>query len=106
MHELYELREMLCDALKEYGKKAELNAQSLDTVDKLAHAVKNLDKILGAYAEQDQSGDYPWHMGRYSSEAENSAERMVAELKEMMQAAPDEKTRQEFQRFISKIETM
>lgn len=31
---------------------------------------------------------------------------MVEELRELMQDAPDERTRQEFQRFISKIESM
>ena len=45
MHELYELKEKLCDELKEYGSK-DLSAGTLDVVDKLAHAVKNIDKII------------------------------------------------------------
>ena len=49
MHELYDLKEMLCNTLKEYSKKAEINTQSLDIVDKLAHAIKNLDKIIENY---------------------------------------------------------
>ena len=57
MHDLYNLRDMLCDELKEYGAKSELTAGSLDIVDKLAHALKNLDKII----ENDDgySGYYP-----------------------------------------------
>ena len=46
MHAIHELKEMLCDQLKEYGEKDSLNMQDLDIVDKLAHSVKNLDKIL------------------------------------------------------------
>jgi hypothetical protein len=44
-------------------------------------------------------------MGRYSR-GYSMADGMVAELREMMKDAPDERTRGEFQRFIEKIETM
>ena len=54
MHELYELKDRLCDELKEFGSK-EMSAGSLDTIDKLAHAIKNLDKIID---HDDYSGDY------------------------------------------------
>ena len=40
-------------------------------------------------------------MGRYSGD-----DNMVAELRELMQDAPDEQTRKEFERFIQKIERM
>lgn len=47
-------------------------------------------------------------MGRYSREGGYSmaGDEMVSELRELMQDAPDEQTRMEFQRFISKIEQM
>lgn len=47
-------------------------------------------------------------MGRYSSEGGYSmaGDEMIDELRELMQDAPDEQTRMEFQRFISKIEKM
>lgn len=46
-------------------------------------------------------------MGRYSGERGYSRDGgMVEELRELMEEAPDERTRQEFQRFISKIENM
>lgn len=47
-------------------------------------------------------------MGRYSREGGYSqgAEDMIQELRELMEDAPDDKTRQEFQRFIQKIEQM
>ena len=125
MNELYELKEVLCKELKEYGKKGELSTGSLDVVDKLAHTIKNLDKIIEVYETEGHSGRYPYWMGSYDdgrhidprySEKRDSMGRysrrysrdggMVEELRELMKDAPDERTRQEFQRFISKIESM
>lgn len=140
MHTLYELKDMLCEELEEYGKKGELTAGTLDVVDKLTHTIKNLDKIIEKYDEE-YSGAYEGgsyenmggmnrsyrgrrsyvrgrsyargrgsnarrdSMGRYSSEYSGN-EDMIMELRELMNEAPDERTRQEFQRFISKMEMM
>ena len=53
------------------------------------------------------------NMGRYSNERGYSrypvsygTEDMMDELRELMQEAPDQQTRQEFQRFIQKLEQM
>lgn len=126
MKELYELKEMLCDELKEYGKKGELkNAGTLDVVDKLAHTVKNLDKIIEAY-DEGESSMYPYSyddgmngrsmrysrnrsyrggsyaqrrdsMGRYSRDG------IADKLRDLMDEAPDEKTRQEIQRIVDRM---
>ena len=56
MHELYKLKEMLCKELEEYGSKGDLSAGSLEIVDKLAHALKNLDKIIES--KEEESGEY------------------------------------------------
>lgn len=56
MHELYELKEMLCKELEEYGRKGDLSAGSLEIVDKLAHALKNVDKIIES--KEEESGEY------------------------------------------------
>lgn len=138
MNELYELKEMLCDELKEYGRKGELkNTGALEVVDKLTHTIKNLDKIIEKYEEEDYSGADGYYMGsyrneggrggsyrggsyargrgrnarrdsmgRYSSEGYSRNDGMVMELRELMQDAPDERTKQEFERFIKKIEAM
>ena len=49
-------------------------------------------------------------MGRYSSERgysrDDAKKDMISDLREIMQDAPDEQTRQEFQRFMNKLETM
>lgn len=56
MHELYELRDKLCKELKKYGSK-ELTKETLELVDKLSHATKNLDKIIEKY-EEEENGSY------------------------------------------------
>lgn len=69
MHGIYELKEMLCKELEEYGKKGELTTGSLDVVDKLAHSIKNLDKIIEAYEEEGE-GSYAYMDGRGGSYAD------------------------------------
>lgn len=60
MHELEKLKEMLCKELESFGSRGELSAGSLDTIDKLSHAIKNLDKILKA-----DEGEYSSRGGSY-----------------------------------------
>lgn len=134
MHAIYELKDMLCKELEEYGSKGEMTAGSLDVVDKLAHTIKNLDKIIESYEEEGYSNEmgggsyrrggnsYAYarggrgrgsnarrdSMGRYSNERgySRAAEDMAEQLRELMEDAPDERTRAEFRKFIAKIEQM
>lgn len=131
MHELYELKEKLCDELEEYGSK-EMTAGSLEVIDKLAHTIKNLGKIIEMYEESEgysSRGGMPYEDGyggrsyargrggrggrtgtnQYGSYARGGYSRndgMIAELRELMMEAPDERSKKEFQRFISKMESM
>lgn len=126
MKELYDLKDMLCDELAEYGKK-ELTAGSLDVVDKLSHALKSVTTIIAMEeADGEYSGTYPMNgngtsyrmngssyagrrgarrdrMGRYSREA---ADDMVEQLRGLMEDAPDERMKGEIHRLISKFEKM
>lgn len=126
MHGIYELKETLCDELEEYGTKGKLDLGALEVVDKLAHTIKNLDKIIESYEHDDYSGDGMAYddgmrmrgtsyarggrrgnvrrdsMGRYSRDNKM----MVEELKDLMHEAPDERTKMEFRKFIDKMETM
>lgn len=138
MHAVYDLKEMLCKELEEYGKKGELSAGTLDIVDKLAHTIKNIDKIIETYEEEEYSsrsdgGNYNGgmsmrggsygnggsyargrgrnarrdSMGRYSSEGGYSRNgEMVDQLRALMDEAPDDRTRQEIQRLVTKMEQM
>lgn len=157
MHELYELKETLCEELKEYASKGKMSAGDLEVVDKLSHTIKNLDKIIETYEEEGYSeGSYRSYArggnrggnrqsnrgsyerggrggsyeGRYEGSYEGGgsyesyargrgrnarrdsmgrysrADDMVMELRELMEDAPDERTRMEFERFIKKVEQM
>lgn len=129
MHAIYDLKEMLCKQLEEYGKKGEMTAAVLERVDMLAHAVKNLDRIIETYEESEYSNNdgrsyrngtsYDGGrsmalgrgsnarrdgMGRYASDGYSRTGDMVDQLRYMMEDAPDERTRQEMQRLVSKLE--
>jgi hypothetical protein len=132
MDAIYELKEMLCEELEEYGKKDKLDVGGLEIVDKLAHTVKNLDKIIETYEEQGYSSDYDNMDGsydgsygrRYSRERGYSRARgrnarrdsmgrysrdgkmMARELRELMEDAPDESIKTEMRRLIQKVESM
>lgn len=45
-------------------------------------------------------------MGRYSRGYSMAADNMIEELRDLMEDAPDEKTRMEFEKFIRKVESM
>ena len=128
MHKLYELKEMLCTELEKYGSK-ELSAGSLEVIDKMAHAIKNIDKILESYNDGEYSntrggrsyarggrnnammgGSYAQrrdNRGRYSREAGYSmaGDEMAMELRELMADAPND-IRMDIQRIIDKVEQM
>lgn len=55
----------------------------------------------GRGRRRDSMGRYSRNRGRYSGNDE-----MVDQLRELMEDAPDDRTRQEFQKFISKVESM
>lgn len=135
MHAMYELKDMLCKELDEYGEKGELTAGSLEIVDKLAHTIKNLETIIameegssgryddsgrydesgrrssyargrGRYARRDSMGRYA-SRGSYNNGSYNSYDDgMVDDLRELMDGVTDERKRQEFQKFINKVEQM
>ena len=110
MHELYNLKDMLTKELEEYGSKGELSGGSLEVVDKLAHAIKNLDKIIECDDEEYSRG-YDMRHGSYARRSAGRYSRrysrdggMVEELREMMDNAPDDRTRAELEKFIRKME--
>lgn len=130
MDSVYELKNKLCQELEEFGDK-KLDIGSIEVIDKLANTIKNLDKIIEKYDEYSEAyegGSYERDgnrggsryssryamargrgrnarrdsMGRYSSDNRM----MVDELRELMNDAPDERTKMEFKRFIEKMEQM
>lgn len=116
MDELNKLRDMLCKELEEYGSKGEMTAGSLDVVDKLAHALKNLDKIIdgegySGYMPYSYRNDYRSYaprrdsMGRYSR-GYSRGSGLAEELRGLMHDAPNDGIRKDIQRLAEKVEQM
>lgn len=55
MHKLYELKETLVKELERYADNQTLDLQTLDVIDKLAHAGKNVCKIIETCEEEQYS---------------------------------------------------
>ena len=134
MHKLYELKETLCKELEEYAKADQLDMNSLEIIDKLAHAIKNIDKIIcseeysgntgysnygnygGGYSNargysNRQYNDYSGaRMGRSSGARRDSMGRysggmdMGSELRRLMEEAPDDQSRSELARMAQRYE--
>lgn len=130
MRKLYDLRKKLCDQLEDYSDK-ELNSTTLEIVDMLAHAIKNVDKVIDKCEEQEYSNSYgygsyrsPYTMyndmvaGRgmpYSRDRGmrgNSVQGysrdndLIFSLTELMENAPDDRSRMELQKFIQKMQSI
>lgn len=122
MHRLATLRDTLCEELEKVAKKEEINTSDLDTIDKLAHSIKNLDKILGensydrhsydryyirgydrsydgSYARRGRDGDGD---GRYNEGRSRDA--MTDKLRRMMDDTSSDRERDVIMRCISKLE--
>lgn len=135
MHMYEELKDMLCEELEEITKKGELTVGTLDTVDKLTHAIKSLSTIIamdeygdnysrrrsydgemdGMRSERRRMYDGRSYarkrdsMGRYSRGGYSYAdakEDMIADLHEVMNETTDEKLKGEVKKFIAKVENM
>lgn len=53
MHNIYALKDALCDELEKYGDK-EISAGTLEIVDTLAHALKNVNRIIADYEQEEE----------------------------------------------------
>lgn len=137
MNELYELKRKLCEALEEFGMRDEITASSLQTVDTLAHACKNICKIIeskqdemysmrGRSYEGGSNRSYEGGSGRsyysrdgymYDDGMSNRRGRgangrfvsrdggdMIRQLRDLMEDAPDEQTRNDIRKVVEKME--
>lgn len=130
MHELYELKEKLMRELEDFGKK-DINGSSLQMIDTLAHATKNLCKIIESAEEYSEEGGSSYSRmggssrrggssyyraggssyrrdsrGRYASNNYyNANDEMIDKLDELMETAPEE-MKSDIQRLKSKVESM
>lgn len=109
-----------------------LSAGDVEYLDKLTHMLKSIKTTMammdsdyssrgsyndgGSYRQRSSYRDSSYARGRGANARRDSRGRyssrmsyddgMMEELRELMEDAPDERTKQEFQRFIKKIEQM
>lgn len=124
MHALYDLKAQLIEELEKIAKKGELNSASLEVVDTLAHATKNLCKVIESCEDEEYSqrmsrrsyadgsyrdGSYGMSsrrdgMGRYAVERGRAyGDDATHKLEEMMETATDEHTRRAIQQALKTI---
>lgn len=122
---MHKLIEYICDELEDIEKKAEkgnLSMSEISYADTLAHLKKNLLKAEQMEGETEYSmrgytsrtmptyygNSYARRrdrMGRYSGyDGYSRTEDMVSQLRAMMENAPNEMTRQDIQRLVTKLE--
>jgi len=134
MHKLYELKDKLIQELEDYADNGKFSKDDVEAikytasaVDHICNIVEDEDEYSMAYADgmgnMGNMGSYARggysrargrgrnarrdSMGRYSRRGYSMAdESMISELRELMKDAPDEHIRQEFQKFIDKVERM
>lgn len=97
MHDLHKLKDMLCDALEEYASRGQLTQNSLTMIDTLAHACKNVCKIM------DMCGETERESGIF--DGVNNDE-VVRKLHEMMDEATNSRVRSEIKRLADRVSAM
>jgi len=126
MHDLHELKEKLLKELEEYGGNAKFSKEDVETIKYMASAIDHICNI--SEDEEGYSNHYPYYMGgsyddgmnrngsyrgrsyagrrnaRRDSMGRYSREGLADKMRDLMDEAPDERTRQEIQRMIEKFE--
>ena len=120
MRELYELKDKLCRELKKYNNQ-EITTSNLPVIDTLAHAAKNVDKLIDSYEEQSgYSNRYAYDNPRRTYPRESRPDYNyrsmndgysyhgsdIEVLRQMMNKAPNEELKQHYQTIINRMETM
>ena len=101
MHQLEDLKWMLCDELDDITKQGKINTkEELDVIDKLTHSIKSIDTIIamedagysndnysyrgrGRYARRDSMGRYSSGMSNRGY-SRNNVEDIKAEIMEKL----------------------
>lgn len=131
MHKLHELKEKLMRELEDYSENGKFSKEDVEAIKYITSAVDHLCNIMdeadGEYSERgsyayeqgggNRGGGYSRNyayargrggnarrdsMGRYSREG--SREEMVMQLRDMMQNAPDERTRMRIEELVREFE--
>lgn len=114
MRDYEKLENMICEQLERITNKDDINASTLDMIDKLTHSIKSIKRIMsehedggcsrtgtymmrGDYNNYDRDSSYRRgrrdRMGRYSRDGYNDHESTISELEELHRSVKDEKER-------------
>ena len=132
MKDLETLCDVISDKIAEKTRKVKSGGMSdgdLETIDKLTHSLASVKKIMAFMEDEGYSGNYPMSytdgsyrnsyrgsyargrsnprrdgMGRYSGEYGYSRNDLADKMRDLMREAPDDRTRQEIQRMVDKLE--
>jgi len=113
MREFEELRDTLCSELKEYNRQGEISREALHEIDTLAHAIKNIDKILNSDGYSEGRPYYNFNDASYRNYSSRGRKRdsmgryardnMYDELSRLAEDAPDEMTRRKLERLMQSM---
>lgn len=129
MHKLMELKEKLMDELEDYAENGKFSKDDVEAIKYTASAIDHICNIIedseDEYSNAMDGGSYTYArggrsyargrgrnarrdaMGRYSRrDGYSKANDLVSELKELMETAPDERSKMEIRGLISKMEQM
>lgn len=129
MHKIYELKEKLMNELEDYSQNGKYSNDDVEAIKYITSSIDHIYNILeradeeeysfamegsrggnrggGSYARGRGSNAKRDSRGRYSNEGGYSRnDEMMMRLREMMNNAPDETTREEFKRFMNRLEMM
>ena len=117
MKELEALCDVLSDKITEKTRKIKNSGMSdgdLETIDKLTHSLASVKKIMAFMEDDGYSGNWPdgsyrgMYRGSYARKRDSmgrySRNDLADKMRELMMDAPDDRTRQEMQRMIEKLE--
>lgn len=130
MHGIYKLKDKIIEELEEFGTKGEFKASELPTIDTLAHAAKNLCKLIqmceeetgysygdhyyrknydmgNSYRNYDRYDDgmsYARGRRRYDSGYSGNGDWMTEMLYELKEKSPNDQMKREFDEFIKRLE--
>lgn len=105
MHNLTNLKNMLVKELEEFGKNGTLSKASLDNIDKLAHATKNVIKII----ECCEADEYSHRMGRshpdvsYRNEGYSYGNNPKGEIYRLIENTSDKYIKEELKNLLDRL---
>lgn len=113
MHNLYNLKTKLIKELEGFAEQGELTKTSLDAVDKIAHATKNLIKVIEDCEEYNYSNSRgmsyvdphmsSYNRGSYAEGYSRSEEQLKNQIYSLMDGTTDTRTKEELRKLAERF---